>query len=62
MNNNLHPIFQNIVNSQLQLPDVSGSLLADELISQHEIRVGLEDGGELPSWAVQMIERWRNNR
>jgi hypothetical protein len=35
MNDNLHPIFQNIVNSQLQLPDVSGS---DLIKSEWNIR------------------------
>jgi len=48
--------------NELVIPNVSKFLLADELINQHEIRSELEDGAELPLWAVLMIERWRNNR
>lgn len=37
-------------------------MFADTLISQHEIRVGLDDDCELPGWAVQMINRIRDNK
>lgn len=46
----------------LRQQPVSDSLLADELIDQHEIRVELEDGCELPGWAVRKIENWRNGQ
>jgi hypothetical protein len=41
---------------------VRGSSLGEELLKQHKIRFELEDGAELPGWAVRKIERWQDDR
>jgi hypothetical protein len=53
---------QQATDQLLVLYSVSGSDLAEELLEQHKIRIDIEDGHELPKWAVRKIERWQSAR